>query len=189
MVCALGFRAHMGWANAVVLTGVPDEPVVVDRRDVQLRPRDGGIGFPYHAAADVPPDEREAVLAKGMRDTELRATDVLMELAADVEADAIGVVIGRGVRRIPLDRILASSQLFHTAEGEVYQLALRGAATNLGLPLSTVTFDGAQEHEAWDIVGGLRKQVGAPWQKDHKFAAVAAWVAALSAPPSPFSRE
>src|SRR5688500_5710645 len=136
---AVGFRAHMGWANAVTLTGVPGDPVVVDRRDVQLRPR-GGIAFPYHAAGDAPPEERVAVLAAGMQATELRATDVLMELLADLEADVVGVVIGKGVRRIPLDRILASSQLFHTAEGEVYQLALRGAAQNLGVPLATVTF-------------------------------------------------
>jgi hypothetical protein len=167
----------MGTADAVTVA-VEDERVdVVDRRSVHLRPR-GGRAFPYHAAMDAPPDERDAIIAAGLEAAELKATDAVAALGADLEFEAIGVVISRGVRHIPLEKVLTSSRLFHMAEATVYQQALRAAANNLGLPCTIVAFNDAENHDLWPVVSALGKALGPPWRKDQKFAAVAACLAA-----------
>ena len=181
----IGLRAHLGWANAVTLVGVPDEPRVVDRRDVDLR-APGVYAHPYGAARDADPDERAWVLQQGLEATELAATDALLHVTADLEVDAGGVVVSRDVLlRIPIERVLASTSLYHTASGAVYQQALKGALDNLGIPCTTVEFSAAERHPAWAQVSALGRSIGPPWRKDHKFAAIAAWEAARSAQSSP----
>lgn len=166
----------MGWANSVVLTVSDIGAEVHSRDDVDLRPT-GAPAQPYHAAAEMAPEERDAVLARSLEETEAAAVDALSDLLGD-DVRAVGVVISPGVRHIPIERVLTSSRLLHMAEATVYQQALRGAAAALRLPCATVTFAQAEEHELWPAVAGLGKAIGPPWRKDHKFAAVAAWVAA-----------
>ena len=179
MAVTVGLRAHLGWANAVTLRGVPDEPVVIDRRDVDLRP-EGVLAHPYGAAGDAAPEDRQRVLQEGLDACELAATDALLHLTSELEIEAGGVVVSRDVLlRIPIERVLGSASLYHTASGAVYQRALRGALDNLGLPCTTVEFGVAEGHDVWPAVAALGRQVGPPWRKDHKFAAVAAWLAAL----------
>lgn len=173
----------MGWANVVALSGVPDQAVVVDRRDLPLRP-ESGIAFPYHAAADVDEDERDEVVAAGRHAAAASASLALADLAAEIGVEAVGVVVARGVNKIPLARVLASSRLFHMAEGAVYQDAVRTAAADLGLPVTTIAFADAESHPCWETVSALGKALGPPWRKDHKFAATAAWAAALASTPT-----
>lgn len=170
----------MGWADAVVLApveGGEGAMVVTDRRRLNLRPA-GALAFPYHAAMEAPPEERAGVIAAGLDAAESAATDALASLGADLGFETVGVVISRGIRHAPLEKVLASSRLFHMAEGAVYQQALRGAAANLGLPCTTVAFNDAEDHELWPAVSALGKSIGPPWRKDQKFAALAAWLAA-----------
>lgn len=175
VISAVGFRAHMGWANSVVLTLDGRQAQLRSRDEVDLRPATAPA-HPYHAAAEVPPDEREAVLSRSLEETEEAALEALSDLLAE-GIGAVGVVISPGVRHIPMEKILASNRLLHMAEATVYQQALRTAAATLRLPCSTVTFAQAEDHELWAAVTALGKTIGPPWRKDHKFAAVAAWVA------------
>ena len=180
----VGLRAHLGAADAVTLTGIPDDPIVVDRRSIDLRPKGqhGAYAHPYGLAGDAAPEDRARVLQEGLEITELAATDALLHLTSELGIEAGGVVVSRDVLlRIPIDRVLASMSLYHTASGAVYQRAMRGALDNLGLPCTTVEFSVAESHQVWPLVSALGKQVGPPWRKDHKFAAVAAWLAALDA--------
>ena len=177
-VTAVGFRAHMGWANAVVLAAANDTVVVRSRSEVDLRPGDAPV-HPYHAVARAPVDVRERLVAEAIEDAEATAIGVLGDLLAD-DIEAVGVVISPGVRHTSLDRILASNRLLHMAEATVYQQALRGAAAALCLPCVAVPFAQAEAHELWPVVEGLGKTIGPPWRKDHKFAAMAAWLAASS---------
>ena len=65
---ALGFRAHSGWAAAVVVGGSPGSPVVLDRRRIELI--DSTIpGQPYHAAAEMSFSEAERFIAQCIRRT------------------------------------------------------------------------------------------------------------------------
>ena len=173
----------MGWADAVTLTGVPDDPRVVDRRRLDLQPARGPV-HPYAAAGEAAPEDRARVLALEMEKCELAATEALLQFTADLDVEVGGVVVSREVLlRIPIERVIASSSLYHTASGAVYQQALKGALDNLGLPCTTIEFGEAEVHPVWDVVSALGKQVGPPWRKDHKFAAVAAWVAAMTLTP------
>lgn len=178
-VNATGFRVHLGWADAVTLTDVPARPRVVDRRRIDFRPV-GALAFPYHVAREAAPEEREAIIVGGLEAAEAAATGAFMELSADLGIDRAGVVVSRSVHRIPVGRILANSQLFHTAEGEIYQKALRAAIANVGLAVVTIRFGDAEANECWAAVTQLGRQVGPPWRKDHKLAAAAAWVAATA---------
>lgn len=175
-VTAVGFRAHMGWADSVVLTVSKRGATVGPRAAVDLRPRTGPV-HPYHAASEVPMDERDRLVARCLQEAEATAIQALEDLLTD-GVQAIGVVISPGVRHAPIDRILASSRLLHMAEATVYQQAVRGAAAALRLPCATPTFAQAERHDLWPAVLELGRGIGPPWRKDNKFAALAAWLAA-----------
>jgi hypothetical protein len=172
----------LGWAVAIAVDVDPERGAVrvVGRAEPQLDRR-AGI-FPYHAALEAEPEDRAAVVAAAAERAADAATDALADTLDQLEPHvaAVGVVVGRGVRRIPLDRILASSQLLHTAEAEVIQDGLAEAAHRLGLPVVRTTFADAEADESWPHIDGLAKTAGRPWRKDEKLAAVAAWRAVRS---------
>ena len=173
---ALGLRVKLGWALAIVVEPDPADatrPLVVGRDELRLH----GVRMGYHAALDAPAEERAGIVAAAADEAADVATERLLDAVDEHEADRIAVVVGRGVRRIPLERILASNQLFHTAEAEVLQDAFVEAADRLDLPCRRVAFADAEGDDVWSYVDGLAKSAGRPWQKDHKFAATAGWIA------------
>ena len=176
---ALGLRVKLGWALAIVVAVDDDRPQVVARDELRFAADDGA--FAYHAAMDARPDERASLIASAEQRTAEAATDLLATCLADHDASPVGLIVGRGVRRIPLERILASNQLFHTAEAELLQDALTEAARRLSVPHTRVPFATAEAHPEWSYIGTLGPLVGRPWQKDHKLATTAGWIA-LRAP-------
>jgi hypothetical protein len=165
----------MGWTNAVILDGTREDPLFAARLDVRLAPSKGG--YPYHVAADVEPDRRREALDTAIGAVREHVLDIVVELVTTEEIEVAGVVVGKGLGRIPLDKVLASSRLFHTAEAAVYYEALRDAVSTLGLPAATVSYGDAEASDLWGTASSLKAQAGAPWQKDHKMAAVAALLA------------
>jgi hypothetical protein len=174
---ALGLRVKLGWALAVAVERDPDErPAVLARDELRVAPHHRIFG--YHEAMEAEPDEREAIVAAAAGRAADAATELLAEAAAEHEVDAVAIVVGRGVRRIPIDRIIASSQLFHTAEAELLQQGFAEAAARLGLPCRRPTFAELEADADWPLLATAgRAALGPPWQKDHKLAATAAWVA------------
>ena len=148
------------------------------RDELRFAPEDGA--YAYHEAMDVEPDERDAVIARAAGRAADAATDLLADAVDRHGTTHVGIVVGRGVRRIPTERILASSQLFHTAEAEVLQDAVTEAAERLLLPCTRVTFADAEADADWPAIDGLGKAAGRPWRKDEKLAATAGWVALRS---------
>ena len=186
---AIGVRHHTGWAAlvAVVLDG--GEPVVVDRRRIEMVDDDRDA---YHAAAErsASPEagaaliDRVAEAARRGAEREIAATvDDLRKEGYDVVA--AGVPLGRSLP--PLASILRSHPLLHTAEGELYREALAEGADRCGLRVTESPVKAMLPHAA-KVLGrgeqsltrtltGLGKTLGPPWQKDHKDAALLAWVA------------
>jgi hypothetical protein len=152
----------------VVVSGSETSPIVLDRRRVELvdesLPRQ-----PYHAVAErgVP----DSVIDDVAHAAHAAAAHALQSLT---RADAVGVVASQ--RDIPenLDRILASHALLHAAEGQLFERAVIEAAGDAGLPVHVVEPRSIRVPAA---VEGLRRSIGAPWQKDHKWAATAALAA------------
>lgn len=194
---AIGFRAHSGWAAAVALvqaSAAPaDAPVAIVRRRIEMRERGAaGPSQPYHAAVGLEIREAErlvgdcAARAASLAATALRGiVEDLRQLGHPVVG--CGLLMASGRPLPPLERILASHPLLHSAEGELFRDALRAASRECGLPLTTVKERELFPRAAADLrlpagrierhVAAMGKGIGPPWRQDEKFAAVAAWLA------------
>jgi hypothetical protein len=88
----------------------------------------------------------------------------------------VAVAVVAPPRSIPTDieRALASHALLHAAEGGLYEEAIVDAATDAGLPVHTVEPRAITPRLEIETLG---RTLGPPWQKDHKLAATAAFVA------------
>jgi hypothetical protein len=168
---ASGFRCHSGWAVVVNVTGSPRAPVVVSRRRVELVTR-SLPRQPYHAVAEE--GAGRSVIAAVERAALEAAAGVLRSTDQPV---AVGVIASE--RQLPhnLDDILASHARLHAAEGRLYEQAVLEAAARLGIPVTVLRPDAIRVSAAVEALG---RRIGAPWQKDHKWATTAA-LAALGA--------
>jgi hypothetical protein len=156
----------------VVVEGSAAAPVVLARQRVTLI--DGALPRqPYHAASDGGMSLAEAsrLIAKVELAAERAARAATRDAAKGFGADAVAVV--GGGRAIPreLERILASHPLLHAAEGALYEEAVAEAARANGLRVELVPPGDLVVSGALDALG---RQIGPPWQKDHKLAAAAA---------------
>jgi hypothetical protein len=182
---AVGFSTHSGWAVAVT-AGVGDDGhlAVVGRRRVTLI----GDDLPrmaYHAAAELDTDAAERLVASVDASIADHARAVVGELADTPDVAVVGVAVVGQPREIPdVAVVLASHARMHACEGEQYRRGIVEAANDLGLPVLRV---GADEltarttellewtsERAEQELAAVRAALGAPWQSDHKQAALAA---------------
>jgi hypothetical protein len=194
---AIGFRAHSGWAAAMALVqsgaSAQQAPAAIMRRRIEMADRGAaGPSQPYHAAVGL--DIREAALHIGncaARAAALAASG-LRGMVEDLQRlghrpARCGLLLASGRSLPPLERILASHPLLHTAEGELFRDALRDACRECGLPLMTVAERELLPRAAADLhisearieshVASMGKGIGPPWRQDQKLAAIAAWLA------------
>ena len=90
-----------------------------------------------------------------------------------------------------LEEILASHALIHTAEGEFFRQAFRSAFEKLRIPItgirardlddSAVEAFGKAASAIQKRIDGMGRDLGAPWTKDEKTAALAATIALAGA--------
>jgi hypothetical protein len=189
MELAWGCKPHSGWAVAVLAGGTATDPVVLDRRRVQLCPED----LPrqaYHAAQGLPPARARALVAR-VEAAVTATTEALVDELVDASrphGDLVALsVIGhpRDVPDVPV--VLANHSLMHAAEGELYRAALDDAADARGLVVGSVPSRRTLEEAAAGLettrdalvarLTALRADLGAPWQADHKEATAAALLA------------
>ena len=190
---AIGFRAHSGWAAAVAITGTNGVPAVVLRRRIQMMaPGVAGPSQPYHAAVGLEIREAEQAIANCAARAAALATAGLRRMVEDLEqlghrAAGCGLLLASGRPLPPLEKILASHPLLHTAEGELFREALRAAAQQCGLPLIEVKERELFTRAAANLnlpsaelernLAAMGKAIGPPWRQDEKFATLAAWLA------------
>jgi hypothetical protein len=198
MRAALGFRAHSGWAAAVVVGGPLASPAVLDRRRLILADEGElrGSKQPYHAAEKRELPDAKRMIARYVADAERRAEESVrgaLEAAAAAghRIGECGLLLASG-RPLPgLSQILASHALIHTADGEHFRNALASAATGLSLKVTAVRereveatvaeVSGFSVEELRVRIGGLGRTLGPPWTQDQKLAALAGLLA-LAAP-------
>ena len=178
---AAGIRDHSGWAVLVVLGGPADQPGLLDRRRLTLCPEDLPRQAFHAAAACRSGEEAAAVVARVEEAVAAACRRAIGELDPGT-----AVAVGKGPARLPseLAAILASHQLLHAAEGDLYRRHLAAAAADLGVPVvrygpKTVLADAAAAvGSAPALLDGrlreLGRSVGPPWQQDHRTAAAAA---------------
>jgi hypothetical protein len=190
---AIGFRAHSGWAAAVVIAGPPDAPVVVARRRIEMADRGtAGPSQPYHAAVGMDIREAEVLVGDCAARAAALAATALRGILEDLQqlghrVAGCGLLLASGRPLPEIESILASHALIHTAEGELFRDALRAASRECGLPLTAVKERKLHTRAIADLrlpagelerhVAAMGKAIGPPWRQDEKLAAVAAWLA------------
>lgn len=188
---------HTGSCRAaVVVLGHPPEPgarpEIGRRTDVTLV-TDGLPARVYHDAAGLLPAEASALVSRVERATLRAADDVLAGLLACAKR-------GEAVLALPIDPVeahelppvadlVASHSLMHVAETALYRDAWLAAAAEHGLvvhryqpatvrtELAHLARAGQTEVDEQLLEWGQR--VGRPWRREHKEAALGAWLASL----------
>jgi hypothetical protein len=121
--------------------------------------------------------EKQIAAAVAEATQRARAGIVALRKQVGIPVVACGVVMGSGRPLPPLDAILRSHAMIHTAEGVLYRNALLEAARADGLRAVGFRAADLDTHALRDRVDALRGEVGAPWSQDHKSAALAAVLA------------
>jgi len=197
---AFGVRAHSGWAALVAVTGSVRAPEIPDRRRILLidpsapaaKVPGRGPEQPYHVARELKPEEAQAYLARSAKIASQVARAALEEAAETLRSRGFritgcGILLASGRSLPPLEKILASHPLIHTAEGEFFRDAVREACREMGIAVT-----GVREREVFDLAAqkfrfsaakikrqmeDLRRSAGRPWTADQKNASLAAFLA------------
>src|ERR1019366_8694516 len=168
MRTALGFRARSGWAARVAVAGMIDTLRVLKRRRIVIAdPERPGSKQPYHAAAELPFPEAEALVRRTIESSRALSR---VAMAATVEAlrsqrhevAGCGVVLSSAKALPGLEGILASHALIHTAEGEMFRDVLMWAARECHLPVAAVREKGIEPASLLRL-GSLGKAIGPPY--------------------------
>jgi hypothetical protein len=173
-----------------VLTGPPDSPQVLARREIALcDPAVPDSIQPYHAALEMPGQKaaREIErLVKIVRRATSASIGVLVKewRGAAHEIRGAGLVVGSLIdpATIKNDHIRA-----HALEGQLFRVSVQEALVKNGLTSVAIPERdvysraaaalGTSEDELKRAVSELGRAVAGPWRADEKTAALAAWMA------------
>jgi hypothetical protein len=191
---AVGFSSHLGWSAAVAVVGSRSRIEVALRRVLVLVDPDVDESHePWHKAAEAgDPDSAREIVRRGTRGVEGRARQEIAALLREVEALGHRVV-GAGLlrtgseRELRFESILAAHAMQHAAEGRLVRDALVRACEKRGVPVVAVPSRellaaaakrlGQTEKALAAALAGLGRELGPPWRKDQKDAALVAWMA------------
>jgi len=196
MLCALGFRAHSGWAVLVAVTEPSCSPAVVLRRTIETcDSRIRGSRQPFHAAEQLPLAKAEKHIDQCTESSRRLARQAVQGAIRDLEGQAhkvvgCGALLGSGSLLPALDSILASHALLHAAEGELFRRVIVEAAEHCKLPVVGVREKELLKHCQEELapraaldkhLAELGRALGPPWRQDEKLATLAAWLALATA--------
>jgi hypothetical protein len=170
MRAALGISVHTGWAACVVAGGSIENPRIELRERIELL--GDAERFVFHRAEQMPLKEAEAFVKRVERLARAAATRTLKQFASGRKLAGCAIVAGAAAMP-PLERIVASHPMMHTAEGLFFRDALRAGAEAAGLAVEIVP---AKRLDAKDPrLTDVGRAVGKPWNADVKLATLAAW--------------
>jgi hypothetical protein len=199
---AIGVRDLTGrdGTGMVVLVAVTPDLEVVARDRADLAPADTQARV-YHVIRGQDPTSAQAVLDRVTRQVQAAAAGLVARWAADLQERGYRPVrwaipvdtVRPGTGGLALADVLASHTHLHTAELELYREVLGDAVQDAGA--AVVRYDPATLDADAPAAIGLPlevirervtaegKRFGRPWQKAHKEAATAAWIAAVDMEP------
>ena len=187
---AVGVWEHNGWAVFVTIGVEVGEPLILDRRRVELL-SPGLPSQPYHHETMKMPAAEAQVLVNQVRaDAIVQAKSGIEKLFDDLDLNTwrldILTVREPAIAALPakISEVHTNQRALYAADGMIYHDALVAAATerqmdvvlfhkNDVLQICCDRLDcGADELE--EILLQFGKDVGSPWQKEHQMAAAAA---------------
>jgi len=187
---AIGVWEHNGWAFVVTIGIEVGEPVILDRRRIELL-SEGLPAQPYHhETMKMPDDEAQLLVDKVRQDALQQARSGLEGLFNDLDLDTWlpGILTLRDPAYPDLPATIAevhaNQRALYAADSMIYHDAIIAAAESRSLEI--VPFHkndvlsiccerldcSAQELE--EILLQFGKEVGSPWQKEHRMAAAGA---------------
>jgi hypothetical protein len=186
---AFGIRVHSGWGVVVCISGNSTNPEIVDRqRIVIIDSMMKGAKQPYHFAESLGVEKGERHLQRCAAVSQrlaLQAVGGILEAVTARNYRVVGcaVLLASGRALPPLQKILASHPLIHTAEGEFFRNVVREACKHFRIPVVGIRERELDEHanatfgnaaaRARQHINSLGKTVGSPWTQDEKTAALA----------------
>jgi hypothetical protein len=158
---AIGMSVHTGWAACVVVGGSLEKPEIVANEVIDLL--GDAERFCFHMAAEMDRSEAAKWIARVREKALANAGRALAPLLAhDVGACAI---VAKNGEAGDLDKVLGSHPRIHTAEGFFYRDVLRDACNVRVHIVPPASLD----------TSSVGKLAPAPWGRDQKLAALAAW--------------
>ena len=188
---AFGLKAHSGWA-ALVVVGTRDGELQVLERSRLTLVEEEWAKQPYHAAENLAPAEARKLVKRGV---DAAKRGALREVRAAVkrtretgfETRKCGVLVGAPMPDWSVAEILAVHFRMHQAEGVLFREVLAQSAEASDLKLVAIPEKSLLEYAEAVLrtrtsrllieIAALGKQVGPPWGKDQKDAALAALIA------------
>lgn len=187
---AIGVSVHSGWGAVVAIAGERGvEEVLLRRRMVIIDSKIAGSAQPYHYVEEKEIHAAEKHLARCASESRCLAFDALARLSAELRELGFmpksAAILLSSARPLPnLEEILASHALIHTAEGEFFRQAFRAAFERLKIPVTGIRardLDNSAVEAFGKAASAIQKRIdemgrdlGAPWTKDEKTAALAA---------------
>lgn len=189
---ALGVRMHSGWGVLVAVSGDAESIEIIGRRRmVTIDASIPGARQPYHYAVSLGIGESEKYLGSCAENSERLASAAVSEVIEELEGRDYRVVgcailLASGRPLPSLTNILASHPLIHTAEGEFFREGVRRACQRLEISVTEIrerdldeqakTTFGNAANRLRRRISSLGRSTGPPWTKDHKAAALAAFI-------------
>jgi hypothetical protein len=184
---SIGFKAHIGWASAVVIEDLDREIGILAKERIPMRDTFEAAAV-YHVGHErkLSLEAAQELIDEALRESIARAKPAIAALAKRVPVERAAILSGSARPLPPLESILRSHPLVHTAEGELYRQAVTCACEALGIPVVRVPAKGLDASAATlgTGPGDLRarlaaagKASGKPWAAEQRECALAAWVA------------
>jgi len=191
MKIAFGLKAHSGWAALLVLGFDGGNFEVVERRRVELV-EENWQKQPYHEAEELELREAEMLVKRGVQAAHRNAIREIRAAIKRAERNGHSIVgcavlMGEPMPDWSVAQILAVHFRMHKAEGVLFREALAKAATKCDLPFVLVPEKQLYDYAVRTLstplgqltkrIAGLGREIGPPWGKDQKEAALAAMIA------------
>jgi hypothetical protein len=151
-----------------VVVAVRSAPEVVERRRIVT----AKVKQPYHAAEPLAFAKAESLIRECRSTSVAMAMDAIRPMIAAHAPECAAVLVGRALTLPPLESILRSHAMIHTAEGVFYREILVEACGALGLRVERVAEKSMGA--APGLLDGLGRKLGPPWTQDYKLATLAA---------------
>jgi hypothetical protein len=158
---AMGITLHTGWGACVVVGGSLHEPQIVANDIIEMLGDEER--FCFHKAADM----KHAAAEQWIAQARVKAFENARRALSGLLARDVGVcaIVAKEGTAGDLCKVLASHPKIHSAEGFFYRDILRSACTVPVRVVAPASLDAS-------TVGRLAP---APWGRDQKLAALAAW--------------